>query len=103
LDEVFAEVKVARLTFSALTSLDAFIADKEGNFERAEPDREVHAFLNDLEKLYGTYLYGRSMYDVMAAWLPMVLRACLTVGLCLIRRAADKIVFRARKEGDDCT
>jgi dihydrofolate reductase len=65
LDEVFLEVKVAKLTCSALMSLDAFIADQEGKFDWAEPGREVHAFLNDLEKQYAMYLYGRSMYEVM--------------------------------------
>ena len=32
------------------------------------PDEEVHAFVNDLERPVGTYLYGRRMYEVMADW-----------------------------------
>src|SRR5260370_32572434 len=46
-------------------SLDGYIADEDGNFDWAAPDDEVHAFVNDLERRVGTYLYGRGLYDVM--------------------------------------
>jgi dihydrofolate reductase len=59
---------VARLIYSAITSLDGYVADEHGNFDWAEPDEEVHAFVNDLERSAGTYLYGRRMYEVMVAW-----------------------------------
>jgi dihydrofolate reductase len=59
---------LAKLTFSALASLDGFVADESGNFDWAAPDEEVHAFVNDLERGVGTYLYGRRMYEVMAYW-----------------------------------
>src|SRR6202035_5905752 len=59
---------MARLIFSAITSLDGYIADEEGKFDWAAPDEEVHAFVNDLERSVGTYLYGRKMYEVMVAW-----------------------------------
>ena len=59
---------MAKLTFSALASLDGFVADESGNFDWAAPDEEVHAFVNDLERGVGTYLYGRRMYEVMAYW-----------------------------------
>jgi hypothetical protein len=58
---------IARLVYSAMMSLDGFIEDTDGNFDRAEPDRAVHAFIDDLEARHGTYFYGRSMYEVMAA------------------------------------
>jgi dihydrofolate reductase len=59
---------VAKLIDSAITSLDGYVADEEGKFDCAEPDDEVHAFVNDLERTVGTYLYGRRMYEVMVAW-----------------------------------
>jgi dihydrofolate reductase len=59
---------VARLIYSALSSLDGYVADKNGNFDWAEPDEELHTFINDLERPVGTYLYGRRMYEVMVAW-----------------------------------
>ncbi|HWM64226.1 MAG TPA: dihydrofolate reductase family protein [Solirubrobacterales bacterium] len=59
---------MAKLIYSAIASLDGYIADEEGNFDWAEPDEEVHAFVNDLERPVGTYLYGRRMYETMAVW-----------------------------------
>jgi len=58
---------VARLIYSALTSLDSYLADRDGNFDWAEPDEEVHAFVNDLVRPVGTFLYGRRMYEVLVA------------------------------------
>jgi hypothetical protein len=54
---------VAELIYSAITSLDGYVADEEGNFDWAAPDDEVHGLVNDLERPIGTYLYGRRMYE----------------------------------------
>ena len=59
---------MARLIYGAIASLDGYLADEDGKFDWAEPDEEVHAFVNDLERPVGTYLYGRRMYEVMLAW-----------------------------------
>jgi dihydrofolate reductase len=59
---------VAKLIYSAITSLDGYIEDAHGSFDWAEPDDEVHTFVNDLERPIGTYLYGRRMYETMAGW-----------------------------------
>jgi dihydrofolate reductase len=59
---------MAKLIYSAITSLDGYVADEDGNFDWAEPDEEVHSFVNDLERRVGTYLYGRRMYEVMVPW-----------------------------------
>jgi dihydrofolate reductase len=59
---------MARLIYSGLTSLDGYLADEDGNFDWAQPDEEVHAFVNELERPLGTYLYGRRMYEVMVYW-----------------------------------
>ena len=59
---------MARLIYSAIMSLDGYIADADGRFEWAAPDEEVHAFVNELERPVGTYLYGRRMYETMRYW-----------------------------------
>jgi dihydrofolate reductase len=59
---------VAKLIYSAISSLDGYVADADGNFDWAAPDEEVHAFVNDLERPIGTYLLGRRMYEVMTYW-----------------------------------
>jgi dihydrofolate reductase len=84
------------LIYSAITSLDGYVADEDGNFDWAEPDEEVHGFVNDLERPVGTYLYGRRMYDVMRAWetmdtVPDQPRAMQDYAE--IWQAADKIVY----------
>ena len=59
---------MAKLIYSAITSLDGYVADRDGSFDWAAPDEEVHAFVNELERPIGTHLYGRRMYEVMTAW-----------------------------------
>ena len=56
------------LIYSAIASLDGYIEDEDGTFGWAEPDEEVHRFINELERPVGTYLYGRRMYETMLAW-----------------------------------
>ena len=56
---------MANLIYTAITSLDGYVVDADGNFDWAAPDEEVHAFVNDLERGIGTYLYGRRLYEVM--------------------------------------
>ena len=58
----------AKLIYSAMASLDGYIEDEHGGFGWAEPDKEVHAFANELERSVGTHLYGRLMYEVMVWW-----------------------------------
>jgi dihydrofolate reductase len=86
---------VAELIYSAISSLDGYVADEAGKFDWAAPDEEVHRFVNDLERPVGTYLYGRRMYEVMVFWetaggadQPPVMR-----DFAEIWRAADKIVY----------
>ena len=59
---------MANLIYTAITSLDGYVVDADGNFDWAAPDEEVHAFVNDLERDIGTYLYGRRLYEVMVYW-----------------------------------
>jgi dihydrofolate reductase len=86
---------MAKLIFSAITSLDGYVADQDGDFDWAAPDEEVHTFVNDLERPVGTYLYGRRMYDVMAAWetMPTTDEPPHVQDFAEIWRAADKVVY----------
>ena len=87
---------MARLIYTSIASLDGYIADENGNFDWAAPDEEVHAFVNDLERQIGTHLYGRRMYDVLAAWETMDTgpdQLPVVRDYAQIWRAADKIVY----------
>ena len=87
---------MAKLIYSAIASLDGYVADEDGDFRWAEPDEEVHAFVNDLERPVGTHLYGRRMYEVMVSWetahtVPG--RPPVERDFAEIWQAADKIVY----------
>ena len=87
---------MANLIYSAITSLDGYVADPDGNFDWAAPDEEVHGFVNDLERPVGTYLYGRRMYEVMVAWESMPRLADAPPFMrdfAEIWQAADKVVY----------
>jgi hypothetical protein len=78
------------------TSLDGFIADETGNPDWAAPDEEVFAFINDLVRPIGMYLYGRKIYETMAIWETPDVIPGLTPGMldfARIWQAADKIVY----------
>ena len=87
---------MAKLIYSAITSLDGYVADLDGNFDWAEPDEEVHRFVNDLERPIGTYLYGRRLYEVMVYWesAPTVDgQPPFTLDYARVWQAANKIVY----------
>jgi dihydrofolate reductase len=87
---------VAKLIYSAITSLDGYVADEDGNFDWAVPDDEVHTFINDLERRHGTYLYGRRMYEVMVGWETAHTRVDqppLMQDFAELWQAADKVVY----------
>ena len=90
---------MARLIYSGLMSVDGYIADRDGNFDWAEPDAEVHSFVNEQMRPAGTHLLGRRMYEVMAAWeAPGGLRRIAELPAYIrdfaeLWKAADKVVF----------
>ena len=92
---------MAKLIYSAITSLDGYVADENGNFDWAAPDEEVHSFVNDLERPVGTYLYGRRMYEVMVYWETahtLVDQPPSIRDYAEIWQAADKIVYSTTLE-----
>ena len=86
---------MAELIYSAITSLDGYVADEEGKWDWSKPDEAVHTFVNDLARPIGAYLLGRRMYEVLSVWetmdtadQPQHIR-----DYAEIWRAADKIVY----------
>lgn len=87
---------MGRLIYAAITSLDGFISDEDGSFDWAFPGDEVHAFINELERPIGTYLYGRRMYETMSFWetaTDLEGQSGPMVEYADIWRAADKVVY----------
>ncbi|TVR85056.1 MAG: deaminase [Trueperaceae bacterium] len=54
---------MGRLTYGMFMSLDGFLAGPSEHF-----DDQVHAFINDEMRRYGTEIYGRRMYEAMLYW-----------------------------------
>jgi dihydrofolate reductase len=85
----------AKLVYTAIASLDLYVADATGDFDWAAPDEELHARVNDIERESGTSLLGRKMYETLAVWEtwdtadePEVVR-----DYAAIWRATDKVVY----------
>jgi dihydrofolate reductase len=83
------------LVYAGITSLDGYTVDADGGFDWAAPDDEVHAFVNDLERGVGTYLYGRRLYETMRAWetVPDDEGPDVARDFARVWRAADKVVY----------
>jgi dihydrofolate reductase len=87
---------MARLIYIANVSLDGYIEDSHGNFDWTSPDDEVFAFITDVVRSVGTYLYGRRMYETMAVWEtdPAVAAQSELMGdFAHVWHAADKVVY----------
>ncbi len=85
-----------KLLYSAIMALDGYIEDSDGRFDWAMPDDDVHAFINELERTVGTYLYGRRMYETMAVWETdptLAGQSELLRDFAQTWQAADKIVY----------
>ena len=85
---------MAKLIYFTPTSLDGYIANE--NYDWSVPDEEVFAFINDVERPIGTYLYGRKMYETLAVWETPDVIPCLTPAMLEFARiwqSADKIVY----------
>jgi dihydrofolate reductase len=89
-------VDMTKVIYSVISSIDGYFEYEEGGFDWATPDEEVHAFVNDLERPIGTYLYGRRMYETMVFWESVSAEAdepAVFRDYAGIWRAADKIVY----------
>jgi dihydrofolate reductase len=84
---------MAKLIYAMLMSVDGYAADRDGRFDWAMPDEEVHAFVNDLQRPIGTMLLGRRMYDVLVAWETMDDQDPVLRDYAELWRGAQKVVF----------
>jgi dihydrofolate reductase len=87
---------MGKLIFSAIASLDGYVADRDGKFGWSAPDEEVHAAVNDISRPIGTHLYGRRMYEVLRAWETMDSGPGQPAAIrdyAEIWRSAEKIVY----------
>ena len=87
---------MGKLIYSMIASLDGYTVDADGKFDWAAPDEEVHAFVNELERPVGTYLYGRRMYETMVFWESppdLAAQPAVVQDFAAIWQQADKIVY----------
>ena len=87
---------MAKLIYAAIASLDGYVEDEEGGSDWSMPDEELHAFVNDLERPIGTYLYGRRMYETMVFWETASAEAdepAVFSDYAEVWRAAEKVVY----------
>jgi dihydrofolate reductase len=86
---------MARLDYVTNVSLDGYIEDADGSFAWTEPSDEYFAFITDLVRPAGTYLYGRRLYESMAVWETdpaLAAQSDLYADFADVWRRADKIV-----------
>lgn len=87
---------MGRLIYSAIQSLDGYVADATGEFDWAAPDESVHSFANQLQRPIGMNLLGRRMYEVMSAWETLGTRGdepAYVEEFGRLWRASDKVVY----------
>ena len=93
---------MARLIYAANVSLDGFTEDGRGAFDWTRPDDDVFKFITELMGSAGTYLYGRRMYETLAAWetdTNLAAQSDLTAAYSSTWRAADKVVYSSTLAG----
>ena len=84
---------MATLTYSAIASLDGYVADADGGWEWSFPSPEVHAFVNDLARPARTHLLGRRMYEVLVAWETIDDPEPEMQDYAQLWRSSDKVVY----------
>jgi dihydrofolate reductase len=87
---------MAKLIYVSNVSLDGYIEDEHGNIDWTTPSDEYFAFITDLVRPVGTYLYGRRLYDSMAVWETdpaLSTRSELMGDFATVWQAADKVVY----------
>lgn len=87
---------MAKLMYVANVSLDGYIEDEHGSFDWTAPADDVFAFITNLVRPVGTYLYGRRMYETMAPWETdptLAAQSQLTADFARVWQTADKVVY----------
>jgi dihydrofolate reductase len=87
---------MAKLIYLTNVSLDGYIEDEHGRLDWTDPDDEYFAFITDLVRPVGTYLYGRRLYEMMAVWETepaLAAQSELMADFANVWQAADKVVY----------
>ncbi len=87
---------MAKLIYVSNVSLDCYIEDEHGSFDWTAPDDQLFAFVTDLVRPVGTYLYGRRLYETMAPWETkpaLAVQSELMADFAAVWQAADKVVY----------
>lgn len=85
------------LTFGMTASLDGYTAAVGDDIGWSEPDEELHRFWNDHARTISLSLYGRKLYELMAAFWPTADEqpdaTPVTVDFAQIWRKTPRVVF----------
>jgi dihydrofolate reductase len=87
---------MAKLVYLTNASLDGYIEDEHGAFDLYEPDDDVFEATTALLRSFGTFLYGRRLYETMSVWETNPALASLsdlTADFASAWQAADKVVY----------
>ena len=87
---------MSKLIYIANVSLDGYIEDAQGNFDWTTPSDDYFAFITDLVRSSGTYLYGRRLYETMAVWETdpaVAAESELRSDFAQVWQAANKVVY----------
>src|SRR5260221_10568283 len=87
---------MAKLIYVTNVSLDGYIEDERGAFDRFTPDDDVFASTTDLLRPVGTFLYGRRLYETMAVWetnAALAAQSDLMADFATAWQAASKVVY----------
>jgi dihydrofolate reductase len=87
---------MAKLIYVSNVSLDGYIEDEHGSFDWGAPEDDFFAFITDLVRPVGTYLYGRRLYDTMAPWETdpaLAAQSELRADFASVWQAANKVVY----------
>jgi dihydrofolate reductase len=88
---------MGKVIYSMNVSLDGFVATLDGSLEWTVVDDELHTWFNEQARQADAFLYGRRMYELMAAYWPTAASDLAATGPMLdfvrIWVAKPKIVF----------
>ncbi|MBN9391702.1 MAG: dihydrofolate reductase family protein [Chloroflexi bacterium] len=87
---------MSKLIYFMGMSLDGFVAGENDSLDWSAPDEEVSAFINELHRPIGTYLYGRKNYETMTVWeTPEVIPGLspASMDFAQIWQTANKVVY----------
>lgn len=87
---------MAKLVYLTNASLDGYIEDEHGAFDLYEPNDDVFAAMTALLRRFGTFLYGRRLYETMSVWETdpaLAQQSDLAADFARAWQAADKVVY----------